>query len=268
MANIKCIIPRLDNQKFQIFAEPSMKKIGTQALQVFDKDNNKPESIFKKYNAGIEAAIQGGLQDDDIIVFMHEDVGIIDNLFREKIELLFQEKNDVAVVGIAGAVEITERLGWWMNTPLTIDINGTQSGALVGHLIQGKDGGGQGEGFHLIKGPIGYFDNLVAIDGCIMITQGRFIKEGLKFDDQTFTDGNDFYDIDICMKALDMGYRVACADILIYHESSGMGVFNDAWKANKEIFFKKWQDKGYKLPFTSDQFKKKEISSEIVEIQI
>jgi GT2 family glycosyltransferase len=257
MANIKCIIPRLDNQKFKIFAEPSIKKIGTQALQVFDKEINKPENIFKKYNAGIEAAIKTGLEDSDIVIFMHEDVGIIDNLFREKIELLFQEKNDVAIVGIAGAVEITERGGWWMNMP----------DKMRGHLIQGKTGGGQGEGFHLQKGPIGYFDDVVAVDGCIMITQGRFIKEGLYFDDKTY-DKNDFYDIDFCFRAQEMGYKVAVADILIYHNSSGMGVFNEDWKNAKDKFFAKWSAKGMTLPFVRSQFKIKEVQSEIVEIQI
>jgi len=257
MSNFKCIVPRMNDNKFKMFAEPSLKKMGVQALQVFDKDKEKPENIFKKYNAGIEAAIKTELRDDDIIVFMHEDVGIIDGIFKEKVELIFAEKNDVAVVGIAGAVELTERGGWWMTSP----------DKMRGHLIQGKDGGGQGEGFHLQKGAIGYFDDVVCVDGCMMITQGRFIKEGLAFDDKTF-ESSDFYDIDVCMNALHMGYKVAVADILIYHQSSGMGVFNEAWKDSKDRFIKKWTDRGYTLPFTRDQFKLKDIESEIIEIDI
>lgn len=258
MPNFKFIIPRFNDQKFQIFAEPSLRKVNAQVLQAFDKDKSKPESIFKKLNAGIEAAIQTGLNDDDIVIFMHEDVGIIDNLFREKVELLFNEKPEVAIVGIAGATELTERGGWWM----------TSSEKMRGHLIQGKSDGNLGEGFHLQKGPIGYFDDVVCVDGCLMITRGKFIKEGLSYDDKTFPSGNDFYDIDLAMRALEMGYKIAVADILIFHQSTGMGVFNEAWKNNKDIFIKKWQDKGYKLPFTADQFKKKEINNEIVEIEI
>jgi hypothetical protein len=262
MANFKCIVPRLgekDEHKFKMFTEPSMQKIGAQLLQVFDKDKEKPENIFKKYNAGIEAIGQnGGLNDDDIICFIHSDVGIVDNLFREKVELVFSEKPEVAILGIAGAIELTDRGGFWMNTP----------DKMRGHLIQGKEGGGQGDGFHLVKGAIGYFDDLVCVDGCIMITKGRFIKKGLCFDDKTFTSGNDFYDIDLCIRAQEMEYKIAVADILIFHASSGLGVFNDPWKNNKEKFIKKWQDKGYTLPFTPDQFKKKEILSEIVEIEI
>lgn len=255
MSEFKFIIPRHNDQKFQTFAEPSLKKINSVCLQVQDKDKDKPENIFRKYNAGIEALFQSGLNDDDVIIFVHEDVAIMDNLFKEKIELLFIEKPDVAIVGIAGAIELTEQGGWWMNTPNN----------MRGHLIQGKDGGNIGEGFHLQKGPVGYFDDVVCVDGCMIITKGKFIKEGLRFDDLTYI-GNDFYDIDFCFKAKEMGYKIAVADILIFHASSGMGVFTDSWKDAKDRFIKKWQDKGYKLPFTNDQFKP--IVNEIVEIEI
>lgn len=258
MSNFKCVIPRHNDAKFTSFAEPSLKKIGAQVLQVFDKDKSKPENIFTKYNAGIESLMNSGLQDDDIIIFMHEDVAFVDNLLRDKIEFLFTEKKDVAILGIAGAIELTERGGWWMTTP----------DKMRGHLIQGKDGGNQGEGFHLQKGAIGYFDDLVAVDGCILITRGKFIREGLAFDHKNYH-SNDFYDIDICFQAMEMGYKIAVADILIFHQSSGMGVFNEPWKQSKETLIKKWCEKGKLLPFTRDQWKVREATeSEIVEIQL
>jgi len=257
MANFKCVVPRHNDQKFKAFTEPSMKKISGQLLQVFDQNKDVPENIFEKYNGGIELMMNNGLADDDIVIFMHEDIGIVDNLFRDKVEFLFSEKKDVAVLGIAGATELTDRGGWWMTTP----------DKMRGHLLQGKDGGGQGEGFHLQKGAIGYFDDLVCVDGCIMITQGKFLKEGLAFDDKTY-DSNDFYDIDFCFRAIEMGYKVAVADMLIFHQSSGMGVFNDPWKKSKQAFIDKWTSKGKTLPFTRDQFDVKEVESEIVEIDL
>jgi len=257
MANFKCVVPRHNDQKFKAFTEPSMKKISGQLVQVFDQNKDVPENIFKKYNGGIEVMMNNGLADDDIVIFMHEDIGIVDNLFRDKVEFLFSEKKDVAVLGIAGATELTDRGGWWMTTP----------DKMRGHLLQGKDGGGQGEGFHLQKGAIGYFDDLVCVDGCIMITQGKFLKEGLAFDDKTY-DSNDFYDIDFCFRAIEMGYKVAVADMLIFHQSSGMGVFNDPWKKSKQAFIDKWTSKGKTLPFTRDQFDVKEVESEIVEIDL
>jgi len=258
--NFKFIIPRLgdgDEQKFKTFTEPSLKKIGVQAFQVFDQNKEKPENIFNKYNAGIESLLQNNLQDDDIIVFMHSDVGIIDNIFKEKVELVFNEKPDVAILGIAGAIELNSKGGWWMTT----------EEKMRGHLIQGNNGGGNAEGFHLIKGSIGYFDDLVCVDGCILITKGKFIKEGLIFDVKTF-EYNDFYDIDFCFQAIEMGYKVAVADILIFHQSSGMGVYDDKWKSSKQKFIDKWTKEDRQLPFTRDQFKMKKIESEIVEIDL
>lgn len=257
MANIKCIIPRHDDNKFNTLAAPSMKNVGMQVLQVFDQKKDVPENIFKKYNGGIEALMNAGIADDDIVVFMHEDVGLVDGLFKEKLEFLFAEKPDVAVLGIAGATELTERGGWWMTTP----------DKMRGHLLQGKEGQTIGQGHHLQKGAIGFFDEVVCVDGCILITRGKFLKEGLAFDDKTY-DSNDFYDIDFCFRAMEMGYKVAVADILIFHQSSGMGVFNDAWKESKTRLIKKWTEKGKSLPFTRDQWEVNESESEIVEIEL
>jgi translation elongation factor EF-G len=134
------------------------------------------------------------------------------------------------------------------------------------HILQGKEGQ-DNQGFHLQKGAIGYFDEIIGIDGCIMITTGKFIKEGLRFDDQTYT-GNDFYDLDLCLNVSQMGYKIAVADILIYHASTGRGVFTDDWKNAKDIFLKKWTDKGFNFPLTRSQFPYKKIESEIVEISL
>jgi hypothetical protein len=257
MPNYKCIIPRLNDNTFKQFAEPSLKKIGTQVFQIYDNDKNVHENIFKKYSAGLETVKQNGLNDTDIVILMHEDVFILDNLFKEKIELLFSEKPEVGLVGVVGANELTERGGWWMNG----------SDKLKGHIIQGQDDGGVDKGNHLVKGAIGYFDNVVCVDGCFMITKGEVIKNGLKFDDDIYT-GNDFYDCDLCLTVLEMGYKIACADILIFHQSRGMGVFNDAWKTAKDQFINKWNNKSYTLPYTTNQFKVKEIKSEIIELAL
>jgi hypothetical protein len=68
---------------------------------------------------------------------------------------------------------------------------------------------------------------------------------------------------------LEMGYKIACADILIYHDSEGKGVFHPSWETTKNIFFNKWNSNGYTLPYSCNQFKMKEqCTSEIIEIEI
>jgi hypothetical protein len=256
MADFKFLIPRKNDENWKNFLEPSLKKYGIQqAFQIMD-EVGKTENIFIKYNAGIEALFQTGLKDEDIIVMCHEDIGIADPFFRDKVEMIFNEKKDVGLVGVAGSIEFTENGGWWMNVP----------DKLRGHLLQGKEGGALGEGFHLVKGPVGYFDDLVCIDGCFMVTTGRFIKEGIRFDNQTFKTGNDFYDIDLGFQFLERGYKLAVADVLVFHRSSGMGSLGEPWKQNKDMLIKKWMDKGHKLPIVREDFKLKQ--SNIVEIEI
>lgn len=259
MPEFKFLIARKDTETYQNNLEASIKRLGvTQVFQIMDQ-NDKNENIFKKYNAGIQALYQYNLKDDDIIIFVHEDVGIIDPFFMQKVESIFNQKKDIGLLGIAGAVEFTEAGGWWMNRPEN----------LRGHLIQGKEGGGPGDGFHLVKGPVGYFDDLVCIDGCIMMTTGKIIKECIIFDDITFPDGNDMYDIDYCFNVLEHGYKIATADILVYHKSSGLGVMTDSWKINKDKLIAKWTAKGYTLPIVKHDFKLKPAPiNEIIEIEI
>ena len=140
---------------------------------------------------------------------------------------------------------------------------------LRGHILQGKeDIIKTGESFHLVKGPCGYFDDLVCVDGCFMATTGKVLREGIHFDMDTFKEGNDFYDIDFGFNILERGYKIAIADIWLLHKSSGMGSMAEPWKINRDKFIKKWTDKGYKLPITKNDFKTKKITNNIVEIEI
>ncbi len=234
---IKFIVPRLDDKVYEEYLLPSLKKMQAQVFQVKDEPGKK-ESIFTKYNAGVEAVLKNGLAPEDIIVFVHEDVKLIDVLFQQKIEMLFNEKKDIGLVGIAGTTEFTDRGGWWMNTP----------DKLRGHLIQEMEAGQE---THLVKGTLGYYDDLVIVDGCILMTTGKHILEGIRFDQETY-DGNDFYDVDFCFEFLKRGYKVAVADILIHHKSQGKGSLEKPWHDAKEKFVEKWKD--YTLPITISQF--------------
>ena len=146
--------------------------------------------------------------------------------FIEKIELIFSKRPDIGLLGVIGTTEFNKTGAWWANTP----------DKLRGHIIQStKDG----KDIHLVKGSIGFFDNMVAVDGLIMMFNGKLIKNGFRFDQKTFN-RFDMYDIDAAFSVLQMGYKVACADILVQHKSIGEGVFKDGWKTGKEKLFNKW----------------------------
>jgi hypothetical protein len=261
MSDIKVIVARKDTDIYVNHLEVSAKraKINNIFQVLDDKNSGKSETIFLKYNAGIQELINRGLKDDDIILFAHEDIALLDPFFREKIEMIFNEKKDIGVLGIAGTSELKEEGGWWNN----------DSGKLRGHLIQGKGQGVLGDGDHLIKGNIGYYDDLVAVDGAFLATTGKILNEGLRFDMNTFNTGNDMYDISFCFDAKRMGYKVVVADILIYHRSQGMGALTENWKINHDKMNNKIKSLGYKFPIVSSDFKLKTVNTNnVVEIEI
>lgn len=259
MSNITFVIPRHNDFNYERFIQASIKKYDDFNELLIVNDEGKCENIFVKYQKAVDVIKEKKLPDDDIIVFVHEDVGIVDECFREKLELLFSKRTDVGLVGIVGTTELTESGAWWTNTP----------DKLKGHLVQGNDKDTVGKGFYLKKGSVGFHDNIVAIDGCMMATTAKIVKEIINFDLQTFSESNDFYDLDLCIQILESGYKVAVADILIYHQSTGKGSLGKSWQDAKDKFINKYRSKGYKFPMTIyDFYKQDKNDSDIVEIEI
>ena len=85
---IKFIIARNNNEIYENYIKKSLLKLDAISYDIFDEENTK-FSITEKYNIGIEHAMECGLEDNDIVIFIHEDVLIQDDFFKEKVELTF-----------------------------------------------------------------------------------------------------------------------------------------------------------------------------------
>ena len=257
---INFLVARKNDEIWKTYLETSIQKCGTsRVFQIMDQPG-KQENIFLKYRAGIEALLKSECMDNDIVIFAHEDIQILDPFFVQKLETIFNEKKDIGLLGIAGARELNEQGGWWNN----ITVN------LRGHLMQVKEGSTAGEAYHLVKGPCGYYDDLAVVDGCILVTTVKILREGLNFDAATFPVGNDMYDLDFSLQILEAGYKIAVADILILHKSQGLGALQESWKINHDKLIEKWKNKGYKFPIVSSDFIKKDftVTNNIIEIEI
>jgi hypothetical protein len=239
-----------NNQKtFKEYLMPGLDKHGIKCCVASDDYEGQHQSIFIKYNQSIEALIKNGLKENDIVVFSHEDVKLIDDHLVEKFEMVFEEKKDVGLIGVVGASKLNDTCRWWSN----------QVQDMRGHIIQENNT----QNHHLIKGIVGYSDDLIVVDGLIFaIRADLFLKYNLRFDQENY-DGFHFYDIDICCQILEKKLKIAVADILVLHKSIGDVSKNDDWAKNKDVFVKKWTGK-YKFPLTSHSF----FNSNIKEIEV
>ena len=255
---ILCVVARGDDQNFNTFLGPSLNKFKLKCVQVGDKPdemgNIGKKSTNEKYIIGCDVLKQQNLLNDDtVVVFIHEDSNIIDNLFVEKINFLFSERSDIGVVGAVGVESISNDTFWMSpeNRPL-------------GHMVLGGDGKSIGKGDYRKFGPIGMFDKVVAIDNSIIIVRGSLIRDGLTFDGDTLKSDSNMYGMDISIQALQKGFKVAVADILTFHNSKRNLTMNDEWVASKMLFNEKYKDLTF--PITVDSFEFDE--SEVVDVEI
>jgi hypothetical protein len=232
MSKLKFVVARYEGDHFEGFLSESIQKYNHVFVQ-----NDVANSIFQKYNLGIAHWVQNGLTDDDIVVLIHSDVKILDPDFEEKLVYAFEKIPRLGVAGVIGSSELTEAGGWWLSD---------QSNH-KGHIWQWVDDQEKNK-YHMIKKE-GIFQNMAAIDGLFMAIPGH-IARNLPFDQNTYPESYDFYDLDYCLSVLSHGYKVLVLDILLEHRSAGIGMFKDSWKINKERFLNKWKSAGVIFPLT------------------
>lgn len=192
--------------------------------------------IFQKYNRALENM---EIDDNDVIVFLHDDIEIRDENIEKKLELYFKYKPNVGVAGVIGTTLFSAEGGWWLCNRMIYS---------RGRIIQGFEDGSE----HPMIEQGGMNDSeIVSVDGCILFMRGSVAKY-FRFDNNTYS-GYHFYDVDTCFTLMEQGWHVGVIDILVKHESEGP--LSEQWHVNRDKFVKKWQDKGYTFPITKKQFK-------------
>lgn len=248
-----------DTRYYKQFLEPSSKKFQLYLFQAVTRKGSPTEGIAKKYNLAIEAMFSNNMaEDNDIIVFINDDIGIVDALFKEKLELIFKEKPDIGVVGVLGSNQISNSIEYWMNP--------TQF--LRGHILQAEENDVT-RGNHLIKGPIGFYDNIMAVDKCMMAVRAGLLRD-IRFDENIYKN-EDLYNIDFCLQILERGYKISIADILIHQARQPINLSDDMnWKNERQKTIDKWNK--YEFPINSNSFKDIEKMSikrpEVMELEI
>jgi len=226
------LVPCLDKTIFESNLKNSLNNFKDKTEVILIEGNL---GICRKYNEALDN-IKEQLNDDDIVVFSHDDITIRDEYICEKVKLYFEHMPNVALAGIIGTTKYSNVGGWWHEFRET---------NARGKIIQGKPNGES----YLMDDCNGNFNDLVCVDGCIMFMRGIIAKK-YRFDFDTLK-GYHFYDYDICFTLLKDGYDIGVIDVLVEHKSEGP--LKNEWYVWKDIFQKKWET--LKYPITKNQFK-------------
>lgn len=177
--------------------------------------------LFAENSAGLSAiyneAIEFARHDPATLVFIHDDVAIVDFFWTERLGTALQAFD---IVGVAGNKRrVAGQPAWiFVDEDFTRDSNENLSG-IVGH---GK------------RRPCDAIDNYgpsniecKLLDGLMLAADSeKLIENGLIFD--PIFDFH-FYDMDFCRQAELKGLRMGTAPISVIHESTG-AFGNDAWR--------------------------------------
>lgn len=224
------------NDGFNEFGMESIKRFNFERYELFNPEDGLPHSIFDKLNAFRDMIIQQNLDDNDIVIFSHADVKILDPFIETKLNSLFSKKPNIGLVGVIGSKIITSNGGWWLS-----DYSNH-----LGRVIQGYNDNTYKE---LSRG-IGYSEDIVTVDGCFFCVRMKTLKQ-IKFRDDVYQDTYHFYDMSYCIDVIENGWDICVADILVQHKSEGP--LSEKWHITKQTFIKNVIERGYEFPIDKKQ---------------
>lgn len=185
----------------------------------FENKRGLPE-IF---NAAIEET-----GDDEILIFMHDDVWLdqLDGLA----DIIHAGLNEFDVIGVAGnRRRVPNQPAWGF---LDLRFTPDTSGQLSGRIAHGPDP----------FGPTSYFGAMPApcelLDGVFLATQkSRLARQRVRFDPKF---DFHFYDLDFCRSARKAGLRLGTWKLALTHQSKG-NYFSSAWINTYKKYLRKWR---------------------------
>lgn len=183
--------------------------------QVLIYENNGEFSLPKLYNRGLDES------ENEIVVFMHDDLLIETTNVTRKIVRLFEENPEHGIIGIAGTNNLISGM-WW-----------TDRSSMYGQVKHEHEGKVHRNNY---SGSFNEFlKNVVCVDGLFFAVHKNRIVE--RFDEEF--PGFHFYDIPFCVSNFLKGVKVGVTTkVMVIHKSIGMT--NKQWEKNKLFFEAKY----------------------------
>ena len=163
--------------------------------------------------------------DDDILVFIHDDIEFLKNGWGKEILRLFKNNKKYGIIGVAGSAQFDKEAAWWRyprKYGQVLHRNERKSWLTAFSPLLEKD-----------------LQEVVVIDGLFMAVNKKRIKKNFSKD----IEGFDMYDIDFCLSNfITNKCKIGVTtNIRIAHNS--VGKLKDSWYDNREYIRKKFGNK-------------------------
>jgi GT2 family glycosyltransferase len=197
----------------------SLQKIGDIDIDI-ECENTK--GLGKYYNNCIKKH-----SDSDSIVFVHDDVDIINSDLSYQLLEGFKKYDVIGVAGCVSPKIIEKNLWHWMAG----DRNNCRG--IAGHPVDEKS--------FFVTSFGATPSRVTVIDGVFMaLNTKRILSTGTFFDEEF---NFHHYDIDFSLTCNANGIKIGVCPILINHQSPGLKEFDSTWDASNLKFINKWKNK-------------------------
>ena len=177
------------------------------------------ESIFSAYQKGLDKC---DAKDDDIIIFCHDDIKLLDPKTTFIAALAVCCENETGIVGPAGTTLLGEDSVWWRQDRWQA---GYHRGC-VKHVSEGK----------INKTYYGSSGRVVALDGLFLAAR-KEVWDKVGLEKPSYFEGLwDFYDIHYTTTSHNLKFKNYVINMDIVHHSCGELVGRDSWHKNREAF--------------------------------
>lgn len=185
-------------------------------------ENNGEYSLSEIYNKGLKES------ENDIVVFIHDDLIIESKNLAAKIIKLFEKNKEYGIIGIAGTDKLTSGM-WWENRENMFGV--------VSHVQNGIR--------HTNKYSQKIYNEVlkevVVVDGLFIMVHKNRLKNDFNEQFKKFH----FYDLPFCVDNFLNGVKIGVTTkIDVTHKSIGMT--NKDWERNK-LFFEALYEKSFPL---------------------
>ena len=187
--------------------------------------SNNDDGLSTIYNIAIEES----RNDPAILIFMHDDIHLLDYFWADRI---VDSLNKFDVVGLAGNKKrISKQPSWaFIDEKFTCDNRENLSG-VVGHGTSFPPSNVS------VFGPC--YQEVKLLDGLMVAVYSEtLIKNEIRFDE--IFDFH-FYDLDFCRQVEQKNLRMGTWPLSVIHESGG-NFGSEDWKLGYQKYLKKWKD--------------------------